>query len=493
MAVSINIEPQDLTPANNQMLFSAFSSFQSEDSFLLVSEIYVNGDLQTKLKVPVNPNGRISFDIHKHIQNKTTFDFNPTWKGWNAHRNSLVEYQLKIYEEYRPIWRFESNYDEGGNLAFRSPDPIPFIVGDDIVVIQDTPFTQPSYNGIARIINITQVPSGQFIGQNVIVTNKPFVGITPPEGGEIRYSGFQVRTTPVNVTTPVKYAFNGVRNFVDFINWDALEYSANPNNPAKFLTDVPNGYRIKENARMWLATFTEVGSSNHFYLQVTTANGVYQLTNDTPATSENALSSVGVGTWNLSGTDTELSAQGWVEVQGTFPIIDSSINSYTVEILNEAGVQTVRPITFNIDRRCSRYEDVQLVFLDKLGSFVPFTFNMVNIHSKTISRTTYQRDYMPYAQRASGRYDSWDRGITNLNTVVTDTYTVNSNWITQNEADYLMQLLESPQVYWVKTDGTTVAINITDTTITRPQSINTQVINITLSFEESVKNNSQIV
>jgi hypothetical protein len=78
-----------------------------------------------------------------------------------------------------------------------------------------------------------------------------------------------------------------------------------------------------------------------------------------------------------------------------------------------------------------------------------------------------------------------------LDIVTTDVYSINSNWINQKTSNYLMELFESPEVYWMKEDGKIIAINLTIGDIERKQTINDQIINYTLTFELSNKNASQ--
>ena len=110
-----------------------------------------------------------------------------------------------------------------------------------------------------------------------------------------------------------------------------------------------------------------------------------------------------------------------------------------------------------------------------------------------IEKTNYQTDYGKYAPASSGwKYNSYDRGTSSLDTVVTDTYRVTSNWITEADSEWLMQIFTSPEVYWVKEDGTSVAINITTSSVERKQKINDQLINYTLEFQLSNKNKQQL-
>jgi hypothetical protein len=177
---------------------------------------------------------------------------------------------------------------------------------------------------------------------------------------------------------------------------------------------------------------------------------------------------------------------------GTLPVITASTKEIKIYTKNSGGAQTIATKTFKVKNKCSKYEKIQLVFLDKFGSFIPFTFELVNKHNFAITRADYQQHYGQYAPASNNwKYNNWDRGKKSLDTQVVESYTINSNWVNQSTSDYLMELFTSPEVYWINEVGTTVAISITSNQTERKQTINDQVINYQLTFEVSNKNNQQ--
>ena len=184
------------------------------------------------------------------------------------------------------------------------------------------------------------------------------------------------------------------------------------------------------------------------------------------------------------------STAGWSGL--TFPIINSLTTTYSVFYTNSSGVQDTKALVFKVEDNCSMFEKIQLVFMDKLGSFVPFIFNLVSRETKNISRVDYGQIYGNYAPAAQAwNYNTWDRGKKNLDTIVTQQFRITSDWINQSQSDYLMELFESPEVYWINESGVTVAINILDTAVENKKIINDQLINYELTFELSNKNNNQ--
>jgi hypothetical protein len=204
-------------------------------------------------------------------------------------------------------------------------------------------------------------------------------------------------------------------------------------------------------------------------------------------TEDNLLRMAAVGPYELLTYTSSIDAGTY-----SFPILDTNTYTYSVWTVDSDGVKDLEEQVFEIKDFCSMYEKIQLIFMDKLGSFIPYTFNKVNRNSKSISRTDYQQVYGQYAPASQNwGYNTWDRGKKNLDTVVTEMYSVNSDWVNQTTSNFLMELFESPQVYWINEDGLTQAINITDTATERKQTINDQIINYTLTFMLANKSQSQ--
>ena len=78
-----------------------------------------------------------------------------------------------------------------------------------------------------------------------------------------------------------------------------------------------------------------------------------------------------------------------------------------------------------------------------------------------------------------------------MDTQITESYTITSDWVNQTTSDYLMTLMESPEVYWINEAGVAVAVSLTVSGTERKQTINDMIINYTINFELSNKNNTQ--
>jgi hypothetical protein len=503
MSISVQLQPQQLEPVYNPIIIVATSSRQSEDGFQMIGDVYVRGDNVTRMRVNTNPDGFCLFDIHKHIENKISFDFNPNSSGWTIATYSAATYSVRLGEEWRPKWTFFDNFFLTGSklgfigLADDNPQP-QFGIGDTINVVQTSPFTFSQYNGVATITGIfaTSGLAAPYNGNRwIIETNKNFLGNTPVNGGTISLFGFRTYINEnefdIGWTTSIadaKWAFNGVTSFLDEISWTSSNWTIGVGT-ASFLTNVPQHYEVGTFSRMWLSVFQGAGDVDK--LTIIADGKTFSITNSftNPQTSNNQpFIQIGCGPFQLINATSSITSVGG----SSFPVISNTTKEYTIWGEDTTSGEITKRMTFKLKNYCSRYEKIQLVFLDKLGSFIPFTFNFANRLNKTISKTNYSQVYGSYAPSIDNwTYRTWDRGTKSLDTIVTDSYGITSDWINQTTSDFLMTLMESPEVYWINELGVTLAVTLTVTNVERKQIINDQIINYTITMELSNKNNTQ--
>jgi hypothetical protein len=472
MAITIKKQPQELTPVYNPMIIALESTNDSEESFQFLADIFVRGDLVTTMKIPVNPEGFGVFDIQRHVENEITFDFDPTNTGFTRAIGSGATYSLSIQEEWRFIFEFIDNTfvtgDFVGFLSEPGADKPLFNVGDEVNIKQNVGATFPEYDGLATITGITQS------GTNwVVETNIPRLGSTPENPGEMSLSGFRLTKSP---TPPIiiskKDAFNGVLDFYNEILWDDSEYVAGLTE-SRFLTNVPDVWEVLETDFMWLNVYQRNVAIDKIVFE-NDAGDTIQISNsfNTPIVDINRFLQIAVGPAQI------------LPQLGT-----SSFYKFYLEAADGSRITEIK--TIKIKKECSKFEKIPLIFLDKLGSFIPYTFTMLNRETKRIERTNYQQSYGRYAPAEQDwTYRSFDRGKKSLDTVVTEQFTINSNWVDNKTSEFLMTLFESPEVYWIR-DGVAFAINLTVSTVEKKKTINDGVINYTLTFELSNKNGSQ--
>lgn len=101
---------------------------------------------------------------------------------------------------------------------------------------------------------------------------------------------------------------------------------------------------------------------------------------------------------------------------------------------------------FDLWTECSKYDPVTLHFLNTLGGFDSYTFRKRTVRNLTGEKKTFEQDSFRYTTGAYN-YSNARGGVTNYNTTLTEQWTLNTDFLTDTEAEYIEQLLFSPVVY----------------------------------------------
>ena len=310
-----------------------------------------------------------------------------------------------------------------------------------------------------------------------------------------------------NLAQSSGYTFNGTVQYADYygsengsINTPYRLYNLFlfPNN-GKFLTHAPTGVTIGTNDEHSLSCFnfkisdlidsnlrqaqwleveayhTSGGTTTSLFnfSTIWTANTVNYRELMIPAGPKN-LNSIpfayfSSGIWppiNLD-TDYKYTVRLWT---ASGPIIDVPVTEY-------------RTFTF---QDCSKYDQVRLMFLNRLGGWDYFNFTLVSRETLNTSKTTYKKN-IPisyYYGLSVGNRES-----TVINTVNSKTKKVTSNWVTDEESAWLEELWTSNEVYEVIDDPTYLGVKtmvpvvITTTSQEIKKRINDQLYNYEVEFK----------
>lgn len=151
----------------------------------------------------------------------------------------------------------------------------------------------------------------------------------------------------------------------------------------------------------------------------------------------------GVGTF-ISQITAGSSPTG-LEIIGYFDADTGGFGSHSfsltaIQAVLVGGTRTSEIKSYKIDRRPSRYCPMRFKWLNKLGGQDSYSFNLAKIDRLNIQRTEFDKLLLP-------SYDLGDRGRKNIAITSTQSVQAASNWLTQDESDWIIGLFESPDVY----------------------------------------------
>lgn len=127
---------------------------------------------------------------------------------------------------------------------------------------------------------------------------------------------------------------------------------------------------------------------------------------------------------------------------------------YTIQMFEDITLSATSELKrFEIDWSTTRYGNIELLFVDRLGSFIPANFTLQNVTTINISRQEYQT-LIGNLNASENRwtYASTARGRNVLNTTVKKQIDLISDWITEETMSFYQELYSSPLVY-IKQNG----------------------------------------
>lgn len=445
MALTLIQAPYKLTPVRNQIVWCFSSTNSNQSGFRYIYTIYdKNNNFIAKLPVAKEPKYGFGYvDISSIISDNLLYDINVLGVT-SSIPNSIFEWKINVSESYLYKWDFLDNAFTPGNvLGFYSTVQPEFVVGDIIEVYQDTPFTFNEYNGQATITGITF--SG---GYWIIATNKQRQGDTPVEPGTIYYAN-RKKTLNVGPTYSGYYSFNGRKSHYDYIGYTASQYTivSNPTASvdAKLLTDLPNNFYMTEDGDMWLNMFrgsepVEILSNIKVYLSNSEGEYFSSYYNIWDSTYPGRGGQMALGPGNMAPL---------VSWSGTASLITPNTEWY--EFYLSDGFQAVsKTYRVYIDRRC-KIEDYEILFLDKMGSYVSYAFQLRSKETFTIERGQYNKA-LGDIKSNGWSYGSTDAGSTIYSINSMTELELNTNWMNDEMSVYFRQLLESAHTL-LKVDG----------------------------------------
>lgn len=475
MSVTIKIQPQEFQPVYNQMMLVLDSNKKTETNFKFVVDVNIGGTFSSRIKMSPNPDGYAVVDLHKHIEPFVNFNINHTSTDtFQRMQDSFVKYDVSLSEEYLYTVDYTGVTDSSGYAQYNLDAVHYFEVGDKVNISDST---ESTYNGVQTVSAVAD--------DYTFTTSKAFV--TGATGTAVIADNSNTLITGTTVMSGDTYAFNGSIDWLDVPNWDVNDYKLTGSS-SQFISTIASTNKVKLEDRFWSNIYNDV-TGKVKYLEVQSNNGLFRIENDSYlATSDaNKFLSVGLGAWNIANTTNPITS-----MIGTPPIIDSATTWYSVVLTNIAGTPISETLTFNIDSNCSRFENYRMIYLDKYGSFLSVSFDLAHKKKVNVKKQSYKKNFDTYNPTTNTwGYDTWSRGQKHLDSNISETYTITTNWVNETTGQQVIDLIESPEVYHLSEDGNLYAVNILTTSLTEKQRATDKLFNYTIDFEYSFKNGVQ--
>ena len=338
-------------------------------------------------------------------------------------------------------------------------------------------------------------------GEGFKTNDNSYFAYTVKVGEEYDTSTTGVTSYPDLVTSSgTVYAFNGAYPFQDFNDYNqntrlGISSSSKLMSSTQDIVTSDSYKKIWLNESEWNYAMTDTANAYSYAVLLTYENGAQQgafkISNPFAAlaTTQSRFVRFPVGTRNLN----RIPSGSIAIIAGTLPMIRATTEYYYIGLVNAILTGTAQAMAYSVTDNynggsCTNYDKYRLHFLNKFGGFDSFTFYRVSRVNESIERKTYKK----LAGSTSGRWstNSYDRGAVVYNTSITDRLTLDSDWVSQAESEWLEQLIVSPEVYWDNNDELQ-AITITDTSYEKKKTVNDKLFNLRIEVEISQKRFTQ--
>jgi hypothetical protein len=303
------------------------------------------------------------------------------------------------------------------------------VVGDQINITQAVGgiAANPGVEGLHTIVSV--------VGTTSFTINALWSEVTDATiNGTVKYADNR-KTIALNIVSTLdKYVFNGVQPWIDMPFWDETDYTLD-NIHGQWLTDQPQVFSCTPGQDLWL-NIKDPGiapTNKRVYFKNDNNDIFYKA-----VSGADYIKGVAVGPNNYGSLTL---------VSGTAPLVKPTTQTY--QIWYSDGIfNPVKSLAYivNIDRRVLISES-HILFLDRMGSWSSFAFQLKSYEKLAIKRETYNKDVPGYVTGSEWKYNSYEQGAINFNTQVTKTIDLNTNWMSENEGIYFQQLVTSPQTY----------------------------------------------
>ena len=429
--ITLVARPQDITPAYNPVKWIADSDIKNYDGFRYVFKIKdsLSNIIAEYRLLPTYGTGYGEQDLSKLLSNYVSWDLDTTSTNYYDAVNSFFTYKIELGEEYTTRVSYTSTLvNSSGNVRINVSNS--FVAGDRINIKQsDNGIANPYLEGLFTVLSATStyvVVNSQWS----LVTDSSIDGVITYADNRKTYD-FGVEYT--------KAVFNGVFRWLDFPTYSKDDFQLTASD-RRWLTNQPTTFYSTLGQDIYLNALNQTGSPD--YVIFKNSNG--ELYSKALIGTETAFQ-VAVGANNYGILNPIGSA--------TLPMIKTDTTYYEIYYSNtNVGTPAQRSLVYriNLDTRV-QISEYHCLFLDRLGSWSSFAFQLKNYERGEVTRDEYNQDVTGFINTTptpdQWSYSTIENGFKTFNINVKKTIELNTNWMSESMGRYFEELITSPQVY----------------------------------------------
>ena len=279
----------------------------------------------------------------------------------------------------------------------------------------------------------------------------------------------------------IRKTFNGSLEKRPFVNWDDTEYELD-GATKKFMTNMPNDNKVSLDSHGWLYYRGFPFITDFVIVRFLTGGAVQSVQIDAAATAANIrfVPSAPASLNNIDNANFTAGSQ---------PIITPDTERYYMIALDGGGNVVSEQKHFTLQEAC-KYNANTLIFQNNLGGFDNFTFYLGDMSMTDIER----KDMKVNVDNVVGNdivYSMNEREKVTYYTKKSETIKLMSDWITEAESNWLLELISSPEIYLQNGDELTAVAKIKATNYTKKKVVRDKLFKIDVELELGYDNYRQ--
>lgn len=425
MSTTIIAQPQQLMPAYNPIKYIIDNTNKNEPGFRYIFTIYsatgshIPANVVAQYKVlPAFSTGYGEQDISKLMQSLVTFDESGIGSASYNVSESWYQYDVDLGFEYIDNIDYTASLQQSGGgdveIHFNAHG---FLLGDQVVIVQaDGGVANPTVEGLHTVL---------YADTNYFVINARWDTVGDDTiNGNVTYADKRKTITLDDVLVTDKEVFNGAFNL--FIN----NGDNNPFNSVAYLGTSGTLLMTSNPYPQSFAPSAFLGALFYYNLRVY-AGDTYTVEwydMDSNPLDSQTFTPAADGIYAVFVGPTALVAEDYI------------VQIYSASFASELYY-------FTYDNRCTINDD-QLIYLDRMGSWQSFAFQLKTYEKGQITREQYNQHIDGQVVSTEWVGVQLQKGFRTYNTNVTKTFELNTNYMDQTDANRFQELLTSPQVYY---------------------------------------------
>lgn len=285
--------------------------------------------------------------------------------------------------------------------------------------------------------------------------------------------GDPIVVQPTFTTDISRKAFNASLEKQPFINWDVADYTLTALNK-KFLTNMPNDNKVSLDSHGWLY-YKSSAVVEQFIIRGINQAGVLSAVTIDAASTSGDIQFVPSAPASLNKIDNANFTFG------SQPAIPADTISYSIVALNAINTIVSETKTFVIQENC-KYNVNTLIFQNNLGGFDNFTFYLGDESTTAIERKDMKVN-VDNVVHNDIVYSMDEREKVTYYTKNTPSLKLMSDWITEAESNWLLELMSSPEIYLQNGDELIAVAKIKATNYTKKKVVRDKLFKIDVELE----------